>query len=218
MYISFPQVSAAVIATDSNPHRPSASCTTLSSGPRRCRSHLTPCCCGSTTSGQRSLVVRMAVFSMDIRSFGKPWLCQAATAASSVSMRTGSRPSVRGTEDWNRRRDGQWVLSERWALCCGRVAGRKCFQSLPSGIWGKGSIRYSGAPGDTAWWSNPSRRQTPRQRGRHRTEFSPASDTPQWSETSAASPTESTGDRSQKPPKWRFIRRGNVSGTNANPA
>lgn len=52
-------------------------------------------------SGQRSLVVRMAAFSVDILSFGRPWLCQAATVASSVSMRTGSRPSVRGTQTWN---------------------------------------------------------------------------------------------------------------------
>lgn len=77
------------------------SCTTLSSGPRRFRIHLMPCCCGSMMSGQRSLVVRMAAFSVDILSFGRPWLCQAATVASSVSMRTGSRPSVRGTETWN---------------------------------------------------------------------------------------------------------------------
>lgn len=78
------------------------SCTTLSSDPSWFLIHLMPCCCGSMMSGQRSLVVRMAAFSIDILSFGKPWLCQAATVASSVSMRTGSRPSVRGTETWNR--------------------------------------------------------------------------------------------------------------------
>lgn len=78
--------------------------TTLSSGPSSFRIHLMPCCCGSMISGQRSLVVKMAAFSFDIRSFGKPWLCQAATVASSVSMMTGSRPSVRGTETWNQNR------------------------------------------------------------------------------------------------------------------
>lgn len=87
------------------PHPPCPSCTTLSSEPSRFRIHLMPCCCGSMMSGQRSLVVRMAAFSVDILSFGRPWFCQAATVASSVSMRIGSRPSVRGTETWNRNRE-----------------------------------------------------------------------------------------------------------------
>lgn len=64
--------------------------------------HLIPCCCGSVTSGQSSPVVRMVAFSIDILSFGRPWLRQAATVASSVSTRTGSRPSVRETGTWNR--------------------------------------------------------------------------------------------------------------------
>lgn len=89
---------------DSSSHPFCPSCTTLSSGPSLFRIHLMPCCCGSMMSGQRSLVVRMAAFSVDILSFGRPWLCQAATVASSVSMRIGSRPSVRGTQTWNRNR------------------------------------------------------------------------------------------------------------------
>ncbi len=96
---------------DSPSHPLCPSCTTLSSEPSRFRIHLMACCCGSMMSGQRSLVVRMAAFSVDILSFGRPWLCQAATVASSVSMRTGSRPSVRGTETWNRNRA---MMSLKW--------------------------------------------------------------------------------------------------------
>lgn len=90
------------------------SCTTLSSGPHRFRIHLMPCCCGSIMSGQRSLVVRMAAFSVDILSFGRPWLCQAATVASSVSMRTGSRPSVMGMRTWNTHKE---MMSLHFELC-----------------------------------------------------------------------------------------------------
>lgn len=99
---------------DSSPHPLCPSCTTLSSGPSLFRIHLMPCCCGSMMSGQRSLVVRMAAFSVDILSFGRPWLCQAATVASSVSMRIGSRPSVRGTETWNRNRGMMSLLLEHF--------------------------------------------------------------------------------------------------------
>lgn len=59
--------------------------------------HFMPCSCGSTTSGQRSQVTTMVAFSTDMRSAGRPWFCQAATSASSVSILRGSRVGVTGT-------------------------------------------------------------------------------------------------------------------------
>lgn len=66
--------------------------------------HLIPCSWGSTMRGQRSQLVRMVAFSVDIRSAGSPSFCQAATSASSVSMVRGSRDGVTGIGTWEERR------------------------------------------------------------------------------------------------------------------
>lgn len=75
-------------------------CSTLRLGPYRFRIHLLACCWGSTIRGQRWLVIRMAAFSTDSRSAGRPWFCQPAMVSWSVSISTGSRPSVSGIGVW----------------------------------------------------------------------------------------------------------------------
>lgn len=47
-------------------------------------------------SGQRSQLTRMAAFSADMRSAGRPSFCQAARSASSISILSGSREGVTG--------------------------------------------------------------------------------------------------------------------------
>ena len=51
-------------------------------------------------SGQRSQLRRMAAFSVDMRSAGRPSFCQVATSASSLSIRRGSRVGVTGIGTW----------------------------------------------------------------------------------------------------------------------
>ena len=51
-------------------------------------------------SGQRSQLRRMAAFSVDMRSAGRPSFCQVATSASSISIRRGSRVGVTGIGTW----------------------------------------------------------------------------------------------------------------------
>lgn len=73
---------------------------TRSSSPYLFLIHLMPCSWGSTMRGQRSQLMRMVAFSMDMRSAGRPSFCQAATSASSVSILRGSRVGVVGMGTW----------------------------------------------------------------------------------------------------------------------
>lgn len=82
----------------------------------------------------------MAAFSVDILSFGRPWLCQAAAVASSVSMRIGSRPSVRGMDTWNRNQGMTSPESGYDEFTGSDVALSVEKLTLPFGIGGKGSI------------------------------------------------------------------------------
>ena len=54
------------------------------------------CSWGSIIRGQRSALVRMVAFSMDIRSLGRSSLFQRAMVAPSVSSERTSRPPVMG--------------------------------------------------------------------------------------------------------------------------
>lgn len=87
-------------------------CSTLSLGPNRFRIHLLVCCWGSTIRGQRWLDIRMAAFSTDSRSAGRPWFCQPATVAWSVRVSTGSRPSVSGIGVWITRCEERKTVSD----------------------------------------------------------------------------------------------------------
>lgn len=67
--------------------------------------------------GQRSQLVRMVAFSVDMRSAGRPSFCQAATSASSVSMVRGSRDGVTGIGTWEARRNASYSVLAKSSKC-----------------------------------------------------------------------------------------------------
>uniref|UniRef100_A0A1I8JGD9 CCHC-type domain-containing protein n=1 Tax=Macrostomum lignano TaxID=282301 RepID=A0A1I8JGD9_9PLAT len=73
---------------------------------------------GSIISGQRSALVRIVAFSIDMRSLGRPSLFHVAICASSTSMEIGSMFSVVGTEFGRPLRNGSHICSIRSIRYC----------------------------------------------------------------------------------------------------